>query len=579
MCPRSWTDFSIEIGKLNVENEWICLLQLLENLEVIFGQKSIKISNCGNIIALWLAPIIPAHQSLLHVTKEEEVNTTEIKSKIILLCSAEINHPALSPRCNTLINIAENKKVTLKLDHVTVNVCIFEDMDCIDGRLCPMYWLFPLHDDDRSWHPLNWSPFLQVLQIKDQLTKKNKYLLIVLYWSGWRKRLLGSWPKNIQVSIVDTKEEIINIKNFSLRPMESPTLQPTRMKWVLKFQVKFVDMKKCFLKTIFTANGASVENSHGATNISRTTEVHFHNQITKFNDMQFRILEWTLQMMLVFTFWMRNNNKLTQIVNGNGFGGPKKQITIISQNLNGNLSVNNKTIAIEEIFRTRRPHILCLQEPRRSELETIPIQGYNLISGNSKNVKDPRVNAYIHSSLQVEVLKFETEIPSLLLKLGDSTKLLFYYREWRVDGKPNTDSWPMQEARFRTFCSKFRKLKGRVFATGDMNISYWKSDTPYLRKQAVIKDLIMEHMIQQGYCQVIQEDTHWHHNGTSGCLDHLYVKNCQYLYTDSVQVINQLGIDHAMIYFKISLEKPAFTQQVIEARNINKLDPEAFDVA
>ena len=198
MCPRSWTDFSIEIGKLNVENEWICLLQLLENLEVIFGQKSIKISNSGNIIALWLAPIIPAHQSLLHVTKEDEVNTTEIESKIILLCSAEINHPALSSRCNTLINIAENKKVTLKLDHVTVNVCIFEDMDCIDGRLCPMYWLFPLHDDDRSWHPLNWSPFLQVLQIKNQLTRKNKYLLIVLYWSGWRERLLRSWPKNIQ---------------------------------------------------------------------------------------------------------------------------------------------------------------------------------------------------------------------------------------------------------------------------------------------------------------------------------------------------------------------------------------------
>ena len=114
MCPRSWTDFSIEISKLNVENEWICLLQLLENLEVIFGQKSIKISNCGNIIALWLAPIIPAHQSLLHVTQEEEVNTTEIESKIILLCSAEINHPALSPRCNTLINIAENNVISAK---------------------------------------------------------------------------------------------------------------------------------------------------------------------------------------------------------------------------------------------------------------------------------------------------------------------------------------------------------------------------------------------------------------------------------------------------------------------------------
>ena len=292
---------------------------------------------------------------------------------------------------------------------------------------------------------------------------------------------------------------------------------------------------------------------------------------------------WISVVKVFLVFWIRCSNKLTRSINGNiernmnGMKGKKKMIHILSQNLPGKLSLINKTLAIEELFRTQKPHILCLQEPRTSELETIQIPNYNLIAGTLNKEKDIRVNAYVHQSLQVQVLKFQTEIPSLLLQLGSSTKLLIYYREWRKNGVDGTEDWDKQEKRFKTFLDKFSKLRGRVYAVGDMNLSYWKHDTPYLRKQVPMKDMLMDKIISKGYAQLISQDTHWHHNGNSSCLDHLYSRHCQYLFHDSIRVSRQLGYDHGYISFKLSLESPAFTQDVIETRNIKKLDPEEFD--
>ena len=124
--------------------------------------------------------------------------------------------------------------------------------------------------------------------------------------------------------------------------------------------------------------------------------------------------------------------------------------------------------------------MLGLAEPRFSELSTMFFDGYSLLPGMAIGIDDPRLNVLVKDGLEMEILPFETEIPSILIRVGQ-TKTLMVYREWCKDGDEETGSFPQQEARWRPFVSQWSKLRGRVNVVGDMNYEFWRMETAHHR--------------------------------------------------------------------------------------------------
>ena len=80
-------------------------------------------------------------------------------------------------------------------------------------------------------------------------------------------------------------------------------------------------------------------------------------------------------------------------------GNIDRKIHVAHQNLPDVLSAINKQTSIEELFITRKPQVLALSEPRWSELSTFSFEGYTLIKGMQKGVKDPRLNVLVQDGL------------------------------------------------------------------------------------------------------------------------------------------------------------------------------------
>ena len=108
--------------------------------------------------------------------------------------------------------------------------------------------------------------------------------------------------------------------------------------------------------------------------------------------------------------------------------------------------------------------------------------------------------------LTLEFLPFETEIPSILVKVGQA-KVLFLYREWNKDGDEDTGSFTQQEDRWREFVRRWRTLKGRVNVVGDCNFEYWKLETAHHRNCQKIKAEVTDNIIPSPVYSRGHEDT------------------------------------------------------------------------
>ena len=151
-------------------------------------------------------------------------------------------------------------------------------------------------------------------------------------------------------------------------------------------------------------------------------------------------------------------NKWMKITNGNIL----QWMTVCYQNIPLGVSTSNKEKCVESILHRFKPHILGLAEPRRSELEMMVFPGYTLVPGMANGIVDPRLNVFVKDELQYEVINFMTEIPSLLLRVGE-TKVLTIYREWNKDGVADTNNFKdHQEPRWETLVNKWAQLRGRV---------------------------------------------------------------------------------------------------------------------
>ena len=218
-------------------------------------------------------------------------------------------------------------------------------------------------------------------------------------------------------------------------------------------------------------------------------------------------------------------------------------IKIAYQNILLGLSTDNKEDIIENILNNYRPHLLGLAEPRHSEISRMYFDGYSLVSGIALGIDDSRLNILVKDGLSVEFQWFDMEIPSLLVKIGQA-KILMLYRGWNKDRKEETGSFPLQEARWRSFVDKWSRLKGQVAVVGDCNFEYWRMDTPHHRNCQGLKAEVMEKIIPKGFVQCVMEDTR-HQGSQSSCLDHLYTNNTQFI--DDIVNKSVTAYDHNMI--------------------------------
>lgn len=268
--------------------------------------------------------------------------------------------------------------------------------------------------------------------------------------------------------------------------------------------------------------------------------------------------------------WRETWNKWMKMVNGNIL----QWINICYQNIPLGVATETKEMVIEQILHNYKPHLLGLAEPRRSELETMSFPGYSLVTGTANGIENCRLNVLVKDGLQYEVLPLATEIPCLLLKVGEA-KVIMLYREWNKDGVAHTNHFKVhQEPRWRMFIDAWARLRGRVTVLGDCNFEFWRQDTSHHHNCSGIKDMVLEDILPKGYVQCILDDTHFQGQST-GCLDHLYTNCGKYL--DEIRNRTVTDYDHNMISCKMFLRQPVIQKTSKMVRNLSKLKPEDFE--
>lgn len=271
---------------------------------------------------------------------------------------------------------------------------------------------------------------------------------------------------------------------------------------------------------------------------------------------------------LVFRNMFVDINQEVKAENGNKL----HYIDVANQNIPQGISNTNKEDIIDMILARHRPHLLGLAEPRYSDLATMHFPGYSVVPGIAIGIKNPRLNVLVKEGLVCEFLPFNTKVPSLLMKVGD-TKILMLYREWLYDGNTKTQDIKLQEEQWRTFISAWKKIKGRQLVMGDCNFEYWRQETTHHANLANIRDEVLDNIVPRGFTQCVREDTRFQ-GKQKACLDHIYTNSAQFLETITNKSVT--GYDHNMIKTRLRLLTPVYEKKVMEVRNIKNLDPAEF---
>ena len=250
-------------------------------------------------------------------------------------------------------------------------------------------------------------------------------------------------------------------------------------------------------------------------------------------------------------------------------------LTAIFQNVPGTIiKRKDQELAIKSVLEKFKPGLLGIAEPSYDALKTMWFPGYRLVKGKLTGGKKFRLNLLVKTSLvDVSIESFTTDIPSVLVKVGDM-KFLYFYREWRVDGREKTDKIEMQEERWDLFLSRSKKIGGKLFILGDANLCYERDQTAHQKRLGNMKDMMFDMLAEKGYAQLIREDTR-HQGEQVGLLDHIYTKSIKYV--AEVFNTNVHGFDHNAIGVTLRMDKPMFKSKIVTVRNLEKVDPDEFD--
>ena len=250
-------------------------------------------------------------------------------------------------------------------------------------------------------------------------------------------------------------------------------------------------------------------------------------------------------------------------------------LTAVFQNVPGTIiKRKDQEIAIKSVLDKFKPGLLGIAEPSYDVLKTMWFQGYRLVKGKLNGGKKFRLNLLVKTTLvDVSVESFTSDVPAVLVKVGNF-KYLYFYREWRKDGREHTDVIEQQEQRWETFLHRAKKITGKLVMMGDANLCYERDNTPHQRSLSNMKDMMFDMMAEKGYAQVVREDTR-HQGKQVGLLDHIYTKQLKYI--SQIYNTNVHGFDHNAIGVTLRMDKPMFRSKVVTIRKLDSVDPKDFD--
>ena len=249
-------------------------------------------------------------------------------------------------------------------------------------------------------------------------------------------------------------------------------------------------------------------------------------------------------------------------------------LKVLYQNVPGKtLSPQGIEIAIKLVLAKHKPAMLALAEPAYDILRAMHFPGYRLIKGKLTGGRKFRLNVLINENLvDYSIETFTTEVPSLLIRCG-KFKFLFFYREWNVDARANTDAIELQEARWKTFLHRAKRITGKVTMMGDANICYLNSDSAHQQRLNNMREDLFEMLADKGLAQLIKEDTR-HQKEQKGLLDHIYTK--QLSHVAEVYNENIHGHDHNCVGILLRTDRTVFKTRMIAKRSYDKVDPDYF---
>lgn len=175
--------------------------------------------------------------------------------------------------------------------------------------------------------------------------------------------------------------------------------------------------------------------------------------------------------------------------------------------------------------------------------------------------------------LDYKVESFTTDIPGLLISVN-GFKVLYYYREWRKDGRDGSQHQDQQDSRWSRFLARAKGIGGKLFMLGDANVDFLREDTALQKKLGKIRESMYEFLAEKGYGQIIKEDTR-HQKDQVGLLDHIYT--AQMKHVANVYNSNIHGHDHNAIGVNIRMDRAVFRAKIITVRNYDKADPDNYD--
>ena len=257
----------------------------------------------------------------------------------------------------------------------------------------------------------------------------------------------------------------------------------------------------------------------------------------------------------------------------NGNGVPE---TICFQNIPGKCGPDRVGDIITDILDKYRPLILFIAEARADVVASKTPHGYNHYPGTLKYRKNPRMSMLIKAGVNYKIEELKLDVPTACVNI-EGWRILGYYREWNRDGYLNTDHPDDQFERLDGFVKTLKKFKkkGKCLAMGDTNVDLYNIYSDYQKKWDEMRNLLEDGLIANGWLQMIREVTRSQQGQTSSCLDHIFVTH--FTYVESVENENVSGTDHNCVSANLQFDKPVFTPQTFNYRNIDGIQEQAYE--
>ena len=248
---------------------------------------------------------------------------------------------------------------------------------------------------------------------------------------------------------------------------------------------------------------------------------------------------------------------------------------VLFQNIPGKCGPDRVGDIITDILSKFRPLVLIIAEARGDIVDSKTPDGYTFVPGTLKYKKNPRVSMLIKEGVTYKVEELKLNVPTVCVKI-ESWRLIGYYREWNLNGIPETDDVGDQLERLRDLvqCLKKKQKQGKVLALGDTNVDLYNV-SDHQKKLIELRSLIEDELIAGGWLQMIKDFTRSQQGQRSSCIDHVFTTH--YTFVDYTENQNESGTDHNLVGVHLNFTTPVFKQTSFVYRNINGIKDDHFE--